>query len=175
MRTGQRAHRCVAYEPWPRRGCLGTSPPSSIERCNQGRNTATRPTETICNQSNWPQSTRGGVRDTAGRGQARASASSKKMGLVPCTRLDTCEGGGATEEEGKGRRKKKRPVGSMVRKRDALVIRMRVRGEGAVARKVGDTLSASDTPVHTCRRVRLVLATVQLSAISALIPALRRT
>ena len=38
MRTGQRAHRCVACEPWPRRGCLGTSPPSSIERCNQGRN-----------------------------------------------------------------------------------------------------------------------------------------
>jgi hypothetical protein len=41
----------------------------------------------------------------------------------------------------------------MVRKRDALVIRMRVRGEGAVARKVGNTLSASDTPVHTCREV----------------------
>jgi hypothetical protein len=53
------------------------------------------------------------------RGQARALASSKKMGAL--VRLDTCEGSRATEEGRKGRRKKKRPVGSMVRKRDALV------------------------------------------------------
>ena len=52
------------------------------------------------------------------------------------------------EEEGKGRRKKKGPVGSMVRKRDALVIRMRVRGEGAVAaaRKFGVS-NKRDTPI----------------------------
>jgi hypothetical protein len=37
----------------------------------------------------------------------------------------------------------------MVRKRNALVIRMRVRSEGAVARKVGNTLSASDTAVQS--------------------------
>jgi hypothetical protein len=166
MHTGQRAHRCVACEPWPRRGCLGTSPPSSaaIQPPGPQRQFAA---------SRIGHNGQGGACAIQREGdKPRRRRLQRRWGLVPCTRLDTCEGG---EEEGKRRRKKKRPVGSIVRKRDALVIRMRVRGEGAVARKVGNTLSASDTPVHTCRRVRLVLATVQLSAISALIPALRRT